>query len=626
MEGDISHLANILRLPGRDVISGKGKLCLSANYLNKLNKAIDTINEEDVTSFQIVQTNNTKSNLIRDTQFLLDLISKTSSLKLIPDETKDYETVDLSRFKQIKILEIIKLDINIVTGLQKLRSQIQELTCCKSLKSISEVLQKCGGDNSQCFYWNELKVANFTHNDITSIDNSFERTLSLHTVDLSHNQLSKLDFTSVLPNLKHLNLSYNKLDTVPIFKGQIQNRLQVLVLNNNFIENIQGLTSLFNLQQLDLGYNCLLDHKTLLSVSHLVSLQSLNLQGNPLAFHPYHRQLSCNYLNKNAATVKFLLDGHILTKNEKILTGSLYPIAPKLQTSCSLNSLESSAASVQEKSRKVRYVNIEESDVVKENEPEFTPNTSSQHLEIKRQVEKLREEYGEAWLYQHSGLIVQDVLGLDKATILSSTPIEQVIPINTTQESDDISTFNEDSSTNENYRTAEMENSFHSPEPNEEVSDVSDGEDVVSVGESCMFLATNIGSKNTSMFVALTDCCISERDITTIKEKARWHINTIISCEKCVEENRIKIEFDTLRRDRKQRIYEFSSEDIETFYDNIKGKIDSVLNSKSKTDDCNLDYQCMKCSEIFQKSKSALLNTPSIKCPYCTSPMVVEKI
>lgn len=626
MEAEISHLANILRLPGRDVISGKGKLCLSANYLNKLNKAIETTNEEDVTSFQMVQTNNTKSNLIRDTQFLLDLVSKTSSLKLIPDETKDYDTVDLSRFKQIKILEIIKLDINIVTGLQKLRSQIQELTCCKSLKSISEVLQKCGGDNSQSFYWNELKVANFTHNDISDIDNSFERTLSLHTVDLSHNQLAKIDFVSILPNLKHLNLSYNKLDSVPIFKGQIQNRLQVLVLNNNFIENLQGVTSLSNLQQLDLGHNCLLDHKTLLSVSHLVSLQSLNLQGNPLAFHPYHKQLSCNYLNKNAATVKFLLDGHILSKSEKLLTGSLYPITPALQTSCSTNSLESSMASVQEKSRRVRYVTIQESDVVKESEPEFTPNTSSQHLEIKRQVEKLREEYGEAWLYQHSGLIVQDVLGLDKATILSSTPIEQpIVPTDATQESEYISTCIDGSSTSDNFCTADMEYSNSCCEPNDEVSDVSDGEDVVSVGESCMFLATNIGS-NTQMFVALTDCCISERDITTIKEKARWHINTIISCEKCAENNRIKIEFDTLRRDRKQRLYEFNSEDIETFYVNIRDKIDSVLSSKSKTDDKNLHYQCMKCSEVFQKSKSALLNTPSITCPYCTSPMVVEKM
>ncbi|XP_050510865.1 serine/threonine-protein kinase 11-interacting protein [Diabrotica virgifera virgifera] len=643
METEIIHLANILRPTSRDVFSGKGKLCLSANYLNRLNCAIDLNIQEDVNSFHIVQTSNTKSNLIGDTQFLLDLIKKTASLKLTPDETTEYTEVDITKFRNIRTLEIIKLDVHIVIGLQKLRSQIVELTCSKNLKSISEVLEKCGADNSQPFSWNELKTANFSYNNIVEIDNSFECTLSLNTLDLSHNHLNKANFVNLLPNLKHLNISYNRLENVPDFKGQIRSRLQILVLNNNFIESLNGLTSVSNLQQLDLGHNCLLDHKAFLSISHLVSLQWLNLQGNPLGFHPHHRQLTCNYLNKNASTVKFLLDGVLLNKNEKSLTGSLYPITQTIQTSLSsTNSLESSVASLHEKPRKIRQVTIEDANVVKEEKPILTPNSSSQHLEIKRQVEQLRQEYGESWLYRHSGLIVQDVLGFEKATVLSSTPIDTGVltvqtnnPVDTTMTSGfntaNVSFVTEATSNNETFCTAvdepvaDAEHSvFSNGSAEDEISDVSDGEDIFSGGEDSMFLATNTAD-NSEVFVIVTESHISERDVINSKEKARWHINTILSCEKCEDkENGFKLEFDTLRRDRKQRIYTLDPEESETFYNSVNSKISGVANSQSKTDNKNLSYQCMQCTEVFQRSKHALLNQPSLNCPKCTSNMVVE--
>lgn len=636
MESDISYLANILRPSSRDIFNGKGKLCLSANYLNKLNTAIDANLDEGVSSFQIVQTSNTKANFIKDIQFLLDLIQKTVSLKIIPDETVEYNTVDITKFKNIKILEIIKLDIQVVVGLQKLRSQIQELICCRNLKTTSDVLEKCGGDKSQPYSWNELRTANMAYNEIIEIDNSFECTLSLHTLDLSHNNLNKANFINLLPNLKHLNLSYNKLDAAPYFKGQIRNRLQVLVLNNNFIEDLNGLTSLSILLQLDLGHNCLLDHKLLLSISHLVSLQWLNLQGNPLSFHPQHRQVTCNYLNKNAKTVKFLMDGIILNKNEKSLTGSLYPISQTVQTSSSsTNSLES-VNCAQEKPKKIRYVTIEDVNTVKEVQPISTPPTPSQHLEIKRQVEQLRREYGESWLYKDSGLMVQDVLGFDKSLILSSTPLESGIVgmcisdpgiLEITQNSefktaDNISRTSEASPKTEAFCTAEDEGIVFSTngQPDLDVSDASDGEDVFSGGEDCMFLANNCGD-GSQVFVVITDSHISERDVSTSKERARWHINTVVSCEKKEEdENVIKLEFDTLRRDRKQRIYELSPGEIDTFYESIKNKIGSV----SKTEEKNLTYQCMKCSEVFQRSKNALLDQPTVNCPKCSSNMVVE--
>lgn len=228
MDTNIPLIASLLRPVSNEVFSGKGKLCLSASYLNKLNNGIDTHVKDDMSSsFHMVQTSNAKANLIRDLQFLLDLIEKTICLKLNPDLFKDYTTVDIRRFKNIKILEIHKLQINLIVGLQKLRSQLQELTCCHSIECISDVLDKCGGDNSQRYNWSELKRAVFSYNDILELDDSFECTLSLHTLDLSHNRLRKASFINQLPNLKYLNLSFNRLESIPLFKGQVKNRLQV---------------------------------------------------------------------------------------------------------------------------------------------------------------------------------------------------------------------------------------------------------------------------------------------------------------------------------------------------------------------------------------------------------------
>lgn len=50
---------------------------------------------------------------------------------------------------------------------------------------------------------------------------------------------------------------------------------------------------------------------------------------------------------------------------------------------------------------------------------------STEHLETKKQIETLRERFGEEnWLHSHAGSCVQDLLGLHKTMTLSSpTPL-----------------------------------------------------------------------------------------------------------------------------------------------------------------------------------------------------------
>ncbi|VEN62276.1 unnamed protein product [Callosobruchus maculatus] len=649
METSINQLANHLKKVARDVISGKQKLCLSTSYLKKINTAVDD-NLDANASFHTIQSN--KSAVLRDVQFLLDLVEQTVYLKLIPDTTSSLEIIDIRRFKKLKVLETCKVNIELIVGIQKLRPQLQELICIHSLKSVGDILEKCGADHSSRYNWSELKKAKFCHNDLEEIDDIFEYTISLNMLDLSHNKLKNVKIVNQLPNLKHLTLAYNGLESAPQISGHVRNRLQVLILNNNYIEDITALTAANNLIYLDLSNNLLVDHNCLLSISHLISLQSLYLRGNPLAYHPHHRTLTCNYLHKNTATVRFLLDGIALSKTEQCLVGSLYPIfksqTPQPQED---NEMETSTTSIQQ-SRKARNVKIMEENVTKKVTPISTPPLSAQHLEIKRQVEQLKEEYGEKWLYSDAGLLVQDVLGFEKSSILlSSTPSDGTLHgslINTdttgnittygtpnstlngmnvkdtfrsvTEESPDASSIVKESQpgssvvSDEPYEpTSEVSN------PEDPVSDASDGEDIFSGGEEGIFLATNTQELH-QVFVVLTESHISERDVTTSKEKARWHVNTIVSCTKPDDtENVIRIEFDTLRRDRKQRIYELEEADFSNFYDTVMQKISEQKQDEKKS------YQCMKCSETFSvKTIKAVFVEQSVTCPKCNSNLVFE--
>lgn len=227
MDQVITEIVNILKPLSAEVFNGKSTLSLSINYLEKLNLFTENI-EESSQSFHIAENNIIRTkNRLRDIQFISSLFERTVNLKIYPDLQDELLNINITRFSNIKTLEIFKIDINLLVGLQKLRSQLQDLTCCWSLQEFSDVLMKCGGDNSQPYSWNDLKTAKFSHNNIMEMDNSFNWTLSLHSLDISHNKLSAVDLTNQLPNLKYLNISYNKLTRVPCFRGPICSRLQV---------------------------------------------------------------------------------------------------------------------------------------------------------------------------------------------------------------------------------------------------------------------------------------------------------------------------------------------------------------------------------------------------------------
>ncbi|GJQ72630.1 hypothetical protein Trydic_g1293 [Trypoxylus dichotomus] len=216
---------------------------------------------------------------------------KTLALKVYPEENLvNNQIIDISLFKNLKLLEIHRFSCNVLTGLKNIRSQLEYLICVRSVTNLKDVLENCGGDKVQGFLWNELKEAVFCHNSIDNLDTSLEFVPQLSSIDLSHNCIQNAYYINCLSNLRYLNLGFNKIENVPVFNGQLCDTLEVLVLRNNYIDDIKELAALINLRDLDLSNNCLIEHNQLVPLSNLANLQRLILEGNPLSYHPKHRR------------------------------------------------------------------------------------------------------------------------------------------------------------------------------------------------------------------------------------------------------------------------------------------------------------------------------------------------
>ncbi|KAF5294294.1 hypothetical protein FQA39_LY13438 [Lamprigera yunnana] len=338
---NFNGLLILLRENGDKLLDASSKLTLPASLLFNLNKSfVDIWNQRQMfnQNFHVVDSNQMELDL------MYDFIQKTLALKMLPDNAfwNNEKLLDIKIFKNLRLLEVQRLSFNLIKGLHSLRTQLRYLICIRSLHTIKEVLQDCGADNSEGYVWNELKEAVFSYNSLDSLDHSLEYAPLLHTLDLSHNHIHNAQLLNCLPNLRHINLSYNQLENIPALSGELCTHLRVLVVCNNFIEDIQELAVLVNLNELDLSNNCLLEHSCLLPLANLPMLKSLKLSGNPLSYHPRHRMNTAYYLHFNIGNNKFLLENKTLSKGERQSIGSVrYVLASSRSHLESVGSFES---------------------------------------------------------------------------------------------------------------------------------------------------------------------------------------------------------------------------------------------------------------------------------------------
>ncbi|XP_046832092.1 protein phosphatase 1 regulatory subunit 7-like isoform X1 [Vespa crabro] len=111
-----------------------------------------------------------------------------------------------------------------------------------------------------------------------------EKLLTLRKICLSGQGIkSLLEYSLELPNLRELDLSYNRLDEFPNWRMIVH--VKKMNVSFNDIRSIKMKEKLFALEELDLSWNCLTKcRKSLETLKTLVpSLKTLNLERNPFS-------------------------------------------------------------------------------------------------------------------------------------------------------------------------------------------------------------------------------------------------------------------------------------------------------------------------------------------------------
>ncbi|XP_070855556.1 serine/threonine-protein kinase 11-interacting protein isoform X1 [Drosophila suzukii] len=755
----IAELASLLRQNGDKVLSSEFTLTLSGkedetnlkrtqakgSLLRALNDSFTLIADIEIgsgiihqQSFQVVKPINAKSSVFSELQLVYDFVQKTTLLRLsfFPSEVYFEGVMDISKFRALRRLEVNKINIGQVVGIQPLRGQLQHLICVRSLTCVDDIIIRCGGDNSNGFVWNELQSADFSYNSLRSVDTALEFAQHLQHLNLRHNKLNSVAAIQWLPHLKTLDLSYNCLTHLPQFHVEAYKRLQLLNASHNYIEELLDVAKLDALKNLDLSDNCLLEHSQLLPLSALLSLTVLNLQGNPLACNPKHRQATAQYLSKNSTSVKFVLDFTPLTKAEKALTGSQkccyigslnrHPRSSSMSiNSSSANSDGSQFSSVGSRrsmtvkghnypvtaeqsmavptsqltkksaSKKIRTVDIEENIETESEASAISPQklqsdseegTDSSHLETKKQIEKLRLTYGNEWLRTgnadmtlgiespqpselerdnarqlfneflgefsgSSSIIVNSQAYLEHLQICS-TPADNVL-LNTTfdttltpikSDANDTSGLNFYETCTEgkvtNYEsivsiTKELRAEESLPDKHEEFlrlfansstagqNENLPNESTVSDAESDeeTFIVYHEQKPSDALFFTISSNFIREKDTLTERTKTKWSLKILESCER-VKCNTLRIIFDTIRKDKQERIYCVEST---LCRQELENKLRDIL-CRRDLNEMNISiYRCVSCLTQFTiEQKSKRHKKKDLRCPNCRSAFVAE--
>ena len=140
---EIVQLAKLLRDKGDKVLSADSKLSLSSSLLNNLNEAFSLIvNETDELECSFQVCNSSRNEIFRDIKFLHDFVQKTIGLKITCSNNFETKICDISKFRHLKFLEVHKVPISIVKGIQGVRGQLECIifTGNRSVNNISQLL------------------------------------------------------------------------------------------------------------------------------------------------------------------------------------------------------------------------------------------------------------------------------------------------------------------------------------------------------------------------------------------------------------------------------------------------------------------------------------------------------
>lgn len=662
----LDKLSHLLQLHGDPILRQESQLCLTATSVVFLTECFESVSgqqgvheREDVFSHQQLVHNKDRKAIT----FLHDFLRRTPSLRLVPGACSHFDgLINISCFQALQVLEIKKVPVGFIRGIQSLRPQLKTLTCKKSLISLNEVFFHCGGDLSNApSAWPQLKNVDFSYNGIVQVDASVKLLPAAEVLNLSHNNINVTEGDESLVNwqylsdIQHLNLGFNQLECIPVPPAEdrilIFKNMTTLLLKNNNLQNLKGLQAFSKLRVLDVSFNCIVALSELTPLAYLHDLISLNLQGNPVVFCRYYRRatIACLYPIPRVEPIK--IDGKPLDSEEQVLLGrnvhpvsmlSYIPEAPvqhhRVRTIRKVeeDSMESSESQEEssdspskprkskKKNKKGRRVVTREIDFDDGNEGLTSPtdelltgpSTSTatpidqalEHADDVENLKKLRQLGGEGWLPAIDQVVhaqEQEEIAPASVHVSAESLLDHASNVIRTES---IQSFTDN--------TIEI----HSPSGTFSIlsdEDISDGHHYVVTAMSTLDEAEGNAEH---LFLTVRDDFIMEKNfagkvISRLETSLLRDVNMVRT-----EDNHsvIHLRFDYMSRERQRRDYVM--EDYETAVQ-LAEILEPFVTAKGEMKKVALErLQCLKCSAEFTKPVAL----DDAFCPDCGSSLTVQ--
>lgn len=258
------------------------------------------------------------------------------------------------------------------------------------------------------------------------------------------------------------------------------------------------------------------------------------------------------------------------------------------------------------------------------------PEGNKEHLATKQQVEELKQKFGNEWLRnQGSTTSFQNLMGYEPlsptsrrnmifAEILSSSPEKDddgfsrdfgSTVINTStplekagdQSAQSIAetlykSAQETSVVSSDAYTSAMDDTIYLEDESEAIV-ISDPEDY----EAKFIVMEEMTGED--LFLILGEETIKEKDAMTGQTKTKWGLSTLDSCDR-IKMNVIRLNFDTIRKDKKERKYEMDPKECQE----LERLLREILANRPLSEMCLNVYKCAKCNTQFSREVNPNVN------------------
>ncbi|PAA56359.1 hypothetical protein BOX15_Mlig024298g1 [Macrostomum lignano] len=240
-------------------------------------------------------------------------IGKAENLELVHNDATIEGQLDLARFHSLVRLRLKSVPMHLLLNLSERRDALRSLDVDSCAATLMSVIELCAGDRTTGAEWPRLRHLRFSGCRLRHLDLSVRYLVALTHLDLSYNQLVRVDELQHLKSLQSLNLSFNRLHRLPSL-ASLRN-LRRIRLAYNFLESLVGLEDLRRLEVLDASNNVICHLALIGDLRRLSRLLSLDLRGNPAATAPDHRAQLLPLLNSREPK-RLVLNGRRLTSGE----------------------------------------------------------------------------------------------------------------------------------------------------------------------------------------------------------------------------------------------------------------------------------------------------------------------